>query len=203
MIDINELRRRVRTGDHNPHQPRPTPTPTPRSGGSKGLSGCFWLIIVIITILVVLNQCSQRATESAATYYVTRMVNVRDKPQKGGSTILTRLSRGALVTGKPTRAVPDRNSYLAVSSGAVDGGYVWMVNLTDQPLPAITGGRYPFSVETRVWAMRKPDSNGEKLGEIVPDRTYFASGDLVSSWVEVEMPTGGVGYLPKNEVRRR
>ena len=75
-----------------------------------------------------------------------------------------------------------------------------MVNLSDQPLPTLTRGQYSFIVGAEVWALRAPGETDERVGKIALNKIYIASGDLPSGWVEVEMPTGGIGYVPKQSI---
>jgi len=143
------------------------------------------------------------------TQFAVRQIVVRESPT-GSAAELGRVGRGESVVGIPVRPRDSDQEWLRLETGSFRGGYIWRRNLSDDPRPELVN----VLAETRhlpsdTTLYDRPERSSTALQALPAGTEVIVSGSLPTGWWEVEIRTGGVGYLaptafaaPSDGVRR-
>lgn len=160
-------------------------------------------IMLIAAIFAMFDDKGSSARASAAvaantpsTYYVTRMVRMRDAPSAEGSNIIATLQRGETVEGVMTKGRDGVTPWLRVERPGT-AGYVWGKNLSTRPRPALTSSIGRAWTINRTSVIRaEPEFNSALLDTVQPGLKVDVVGGVTNDQVEIALREGGVGYLP-------
>lgn len=179
-----------------PPQSPPTPNPKPKSGCGAWILRAFGVLILI----AIVRSCWPSASGDEVTQYVNRPVNVRTGPSDGDRAV-AQLPRGDELTGRWVKA-GDTVTWLEITKGLHSGSFVWGKNLSSERRPqleSLIGRRQKAFLDGVV--STEPNADSPSAATLSAGDTLNAVGTTLTGWVEVTLPTGGVGYV-REEVFR-
>ena len=134
-------------------------------------------------------------------FYMARWTNVRRDPSTKRSP-RGRIDRGEFVTGNVVPGSLDSSTtWFRISNGRFSGGYISTVNLTATKPMALddsTAGEYRLVENTRL--LSQPSNNAPSVkstdSNLSAGLKLSVYGTVNEEYAEIELRTGGIGYVP-------
>lgn len=130
----------------------------------------------------------------AKQMFAVTEANIRNKPATVGSLILGKIPRGNMVSGVVQPGADGASEWLELSGGK---GFVAAVNLSATEPPEITQ-----ALNDRIWVAdsaldiwAQPDIASALLDHVGKGSKLMLSGLTANDFIEVDLHTGGVGYI--------
>ena len=110
--------------------------------------------------------------------------------------VLGHLRRGDALKGHWTDRRVGRFRWLAIEWPGAAHAFVWGHSISLKPRPELaisTPDQIPASIGTQVFA--EPDETATVVDNLMPGENASIAGATSAGWVEISLPTGGVGYV--------
>jgi uncharacterized membrane protein (GlpM family) len=136
-------------------------------------------------------------TGQETSLYIIADANVRDRATAQGSNVVTKIPRGAAITGTMEIGADQTSAWFKLADGR---GYIGGVNLSPKQPPALakTFADMKWNVETGTDVLESPTPGSAVVARLnFGDQTTIA-GVTANGYAEVKRSRGGVGYFLVN-----
>jgi uncharacterized protein YgiM (DUF1202 family) len=134
------------------------------------------------------------ANVEAKQFYSVTQANIRDQATATSSTIIGKLPRGTVVSGRLILGVDGTSDWLELADGK---GFVGAVNLSETQPPTLSKmlNDKIWTADKAVEIYTKPDASSTVIDRVAAGTKLTLVGLTGNDFIEIKLSKGGVGYL--------